>query len=262
MARSTVGKQTGEVFGKPVYRDQIQSGKDDSLVSELHRLFTGPVMQKYQQEHRAEITPTEAELSAAAAYFDARLQKQWKDEEPENRRVLKIVTEKLSGSKLSKDARQGLEIERIVAQRQLADERPKLRQELQTIKEQLSHSKLTKEERQELEIRESLIETSLKPIGRDFAHFVVDNWKFQLHLYKRYCGGRLLWQQAGTEAFDAMRTWLETQERLGNFKITDPKLRTEFYEYWHRSHSPFLIEDKDRIRAEFLEPEWLPRKGK
>ena len=72
-------EQIGEVLGKPVYRDQIQSGKDDSLASELHRLFTEPVMQKYQQEHRAEITPTEADISAAAAYFDARLQKQWKE---------------------------------------------------------------------------------------------------------------------------------------------------------------------------------------
>jgi hypothetical protein len=255
-------EQIGEVLGKPVYRDQIQTGKDVSLADELHRLFTGPVMQKYRQEHMAEITPTQAEISAAAAYFAARLRKEWKQEEPQNRRRLMTITEQLSRPKLTKEERQRLEIERINTQWQLADEHPKLRQELKALEQQLLHSKLTKEERQELEFREALIETNLKPLGSDFAHFIVDNWKFQLHLYKRFGGGRLLWQQAGIEAFDAMRNWLETQERKGNFKITDPKLRNEFYEYWHRSHSPFLIEDKDRIRAEFLEPEWIPRKGK
>lgn len=255
-------EQIGEVLGKPVYRDQIQTSKDVSLADELHRLFSGPVMEKYCQEHKAEITPTKAEISAAVAFFDKRLRDEWKKEEPENRQRLKTVEEQLSQPQLTKEKRQRLKIEKIDIQRQLADEQPKLRLELKAVKERLSHSKLTKEERQQLEMEQALIETNLKPFGQDFAHFILDNWKLQLLLYKQFGGGRLLWQQAGIEAFDAMRNWLETQERTGNFKITDPKLRTEFYHYWHRSHQPFMIEDKARIRAEFLEPEWVPRKGK
>jgi hypothetical protein len=255
-------EQIGEVLGKPVYRDEIRTGKNINLDDELHRLFAAPVMQKYCQQHKAEITPTEAEISAAAAYFDKRDPEERKNEEPAWRRRLKTVKEQLSRHKLTKEERQRLNIERIVAETQLKDEEPKLRRELTSIKEQLTHSKLTKEERQELDSQRIMIETLLQPPGRDLAHFIVDNWKLQLHLYKRFGGGRLLWQQAGTEAFDAMLNWLETHERQGSFKITDPKLRDEFYRYWHRSHRPFMIEDKDRIREEFLEPEWVPRKGK
>jgi hypothetical protein len=254
-------EQIGEVLGQPVYRDEIRTGKDLDRVDELYRLFSAPVMQKYCQEHKTEITPTEAEISVAAAYFAKRSREQRAKDEPENSRRLQEIKEKLSRAKLNKDERQRLEIERIIVQSQLTDERPKLREELKTIKDQRSHAKLTQEERQELELQIALIETQLRPPGRDFAHFIVDNWKLQLHLYKHFGGGRLLWQQAGIEAFDAMRNWLETHERNGSFKITDPKLRTEFYQYWRRSHAPFMIEDGARIQKEFLEPEWAPRKG-
>jgi hypothetical protein len=207
-------EQIGEVLGKPVYRDQISIGKNADLESELYRLFVAPVMEKYCREHRAETTPTEAEIEAATIYFD-----KWHRE-------------------------------------QIREEEPKLRRQLQTIKAQLARPALKQQEREKLEIEAMVIETQLKPPGRHFAHFILDNWKLQRHLYDRFGDGRLLWQQAGTEAFDAMRKWLETQERNGSFKIVDPKLRAEIYEYYNRSHVPFLISDKERIRKEFLEPEW------
>ena len=88
---------------------------------------------------------------------------------------------------------------------------------------------------------------------------MLSNWKFQRHLYQTYGGGSILWQQAGIEAFDATRTWLETLERNGKFKITDPELRSTLYHYWTtQRHGSFLTDDKQRIR-EFLEPEWLER---
>jgi hypothetical protein len=85
---------------------------------------------------------------------------------------------------------------------------------------------------------------------------VLNHWKFQKHLYDSYGGGRILWQQAGQEAFDATRAWLETLEKQGEFTITDPALRKKFYEYWTRDHGAFLTADPVRIRQEFLEPEW------
>jgi hypothetical protein len=135
---------------------------------------------------------------------------------------------------------------------------PELRGQLKAIEEKLAHTGLTKEEKQKLEIERRTLQTQLKPPGRSFAVFMLRNWKFQRHLYDRYGGGRILWQQAGLEAFDAMHQWLEAEEKSGKFKINDPKLRSVFYEYWTTmKHGPFLTDNKERIRREFLEPEWL-----
>lgn len=102
----------------------------------------------------------------------------------------------------------------------------------------------------------------LKPaIDKATARFIISNWKRQHVLYKKYKGGRLLWQQLGIEAFDATRVYFETEEKAGRFKILDPKLRDEFYFYWTKQkHGSFLIDDPERIRTEFLEPEWLAKK--
>jgi hypothetical protein len=41
--------QSGEVFGEPVYRDQIRSN-GQAVRDDLHRLFTSPVLDRYKQE--------------------------------------------------------------------------------------------------------------------------------------------------------------------------------------------------------------------
>jgi hypothetical protein len=208
-------EQIGTVLGKAVYRDEIRTGKDVRLASELHRLFTQPVMEEYRQEHKSEVTPTQAEIDTATAYFDHKHRERIKDKEPA------------------------------------------LRDELKKVTEQLARDDLPTQKRQELEGQMRRIKAVLDPPGQFFAHFILDNWKWQRHLYDKFGGGRILWQQAGIEAFDAMHTWLETEEKKGSFKITDPALRTAFYEYWTTmKHGPFLTADKERIRAEFLEPEW------
>ncbi|MCA9059767.1 MAG: hypothetical protein KDA85_14770, partial [Planctomycetaceae bacterium] len=67
----------------------------------------------------------------------------------------------------------------------------------------------------------------------------------------------------GLEAFDATHKWLKTEEERGWFRITDPKLRAAFYEYWTTmDHGAFLTNDEKRIRKEFLEPAWLPKARK
>jgi hypothetical protein len=212
-------EQIGEVLGKPVYRDEIRTEKGLSLRSELHRLFTAPVMEKYRQAHRDEIEPTDEELKAAVKAFGERRRKR------------------------------------------IEDEAPKLRAELAEVEEQLAREGLAADARKSLEARKQALEGELKLPGRFFADFLLGNWKFQRHLYDRYGGGRVLWQQEGMEAFDAMRTWLEAQEKQGEFKIADPKLRATFYEYWTtQNHGSFLIEDPARIKSEFLEPEWAAKR--
>ena len=118
---------------------------------------------------------------------------------------------------------------------------------------------LTPQEREELERLKKSEEAQIARPQQFFASFLLNNWKLQRHFYARYGGGRVLWQQAGLEAFDAYRKWLESEEQKGSFRITDPKLRTAFYHYWKKSHVPFMIEDEDRIRTEFLQPKWAPR---
>lgn len=136
-----------------------------------------------------------------------------------------------------------------------------MRAELKQVEEQLAQMDLPEVERKKLRLKKLNLESQLHPPGRMFAEYMLTHWKFQRHLYEKFGGGRILWQQAGTEAFDAMRQWLESHEKNGSFKISDPELRKEFYRYWTaQNHGSFLTGDKDRIRAEFLEPKWaLPQ---
>jgi hypothetical protein len=139
----------------------------------------------------------------------------------------------------------------------IKDMAPALRDELKAVEAQLALDDLPEEKQRELKVKKLTLEAQLTPPGRPFAEFMLNNWKFQRHLYDKFGGGRILWQQAGIEAFDAMRTWLETQEKNGEFKISDPALRATFYRYWTtQKHGAFLTSDKDRIREEFLAPEW------
>jgi hypothetical protein len=219
-------EQIGEVLGKPVYRDQIRTGKGVSEPDELHRLFSRPVMQKYQGAHKAEIELTNAELDAATAYFSAK-----------------------HPNLLDEKSRKERE--------QLA---PAIRKRQLEIEAELKREGLSDARRGELEQELAEMQPLLEPFERFFARFMLGNWKFQRHLYDKYGGGRILWQQAGLEAFDAMHEWLKAHEKKGDFKITNPQLRDQFYHYWTRDHGPFVLKDPEAIRAEFLEPEWAPKK--
>lgn len=81
---------------------------------------------------------------------------------------------------------------------------------------------------------------------------LVGHVKLQQRLHAEYGGGRLLFQQAGVEAFDATRTMLERMESEGRFAIADPDVRATAYDYWTRDHGAFIITDPARI-AEALD---------
>lgn len=206
----------------PENREQIGTvqGKpvyrDEIVNGNLLELFTNPIWAKYKQEHREAIEPTEKELESARSYFSQQHR-----------------------SRLEKEGGES-----------------KLREELKAIEDKLSNSKLSEEEANKLELEHSGLRSRLRPIAPGFANFILDNWKLQKHLYENFGGGRILWQQAGQEAFDAMRTWLELQEKNGEFQITDPKIRVQFYQYWNQDHGAFLTSDEKRIREEFLQPPW------
>jgi hypothetical protein len=129
---------------------------------------------------------------------------------------------------------------------------------IKTLKGKLNSGAKSSEERRDIEFEIEILEMELEPPDRHLAMFVLPHRKFQLHLYTNFGGGKLLWQQRGIEAFDAMHNWLLQSEEEGDFKIMDPGLREVFYSYWTTmDHGPFLIEDQTRIENEFLHPEWV-----
>jgi hypothetical protein len=138
----------------------------------------------------------------------------------------------------------------------MQEQEPELLLKLKEIDTQLNQAELNDDERGKLLNVKQLLERQRLPPGESFAVFAMKNWKIQQHLYKKYGGGRLLFQQAGLEAFDANRKWLESLEAAGKFKITDPKLRSTLYEYWTRDQSPWIIDDEKSIQ-EFIEPTFL-----
>lgn len=210
-------EQVGTVLGRPVYRDEIRTESNLPLSGELHRLFSAPVLQKYQQTHQSKFALTRQETETAARYFTR------------NEKIRELYQ----------------------------NSAPRVRKKLEKIKQMLAAPDLKPEDKQKLLKRQAELQMDLEIPGSPFARFALKQWKFQKHLYDQYGGGRILWQQAGLEAFDAMHNWLKAQEKQGKFQITDPELRKAFYEYWTtHNHGAFLTDDPERIRKEFLEPEW------
>lgn len=139
----------------------------------------------------------------------------------------------------------------------MREQEPDLERQLKAIDEKLAVVGLEKAEQEKLSIRKQTIQQMMTPPGEFFATFVVKNLKFQRHLYLKFGGGRILFQQFGLEAFDASRKWLESLEAAGKFTITDAELRSVLYHYYtDQEHGSFLSRDEESIR-EITEPKWL-----
>ena len=135
---------------------------------------------------------------------------------------------------------------------------PLLRARRKKLDELLAAPDVSADEQGKLSAERRQLDARLTPPGRKFARWMVTNWKLQHHIYTTYGRGRVLWQDAGLEAFDAMRVWLESRERAGDFRIDDPALRARLYAYWTSvDHGDALSNDADFIRHEFLDPYWL-----
>jgi hypothetical protein len=265
-------EQIGQVLGKPVYRDELHPKyPSPSEEDELHRLFLDPVVGRYVAAHRAELEPTHAELVAVEAMLERRSKPKPVATTAEICKSLQQVNEELS-KRRSDFSRAYLEESKRDLESMLRGEIPVPQtedsqepldtvaaEELKKVQSRLARKDLPLLERVSLTFEKWAWEQELSHPFRMAAALLYGNWKLQRHFYDHFGGGRVLWQQAGYEAFDAFRRRLESEEQKGDFKITDPKLRQAFYRNWHLSHTPFLIVDPNRIRAEFLEPDWVPR---
>lgn len=78
---------------------------------------------------------------------------------------------------------------------------------------------------------------------REFARLMTAQLKMQRFIHLRHGGGRVLFQQTGTEAYDATRRLLLDLERQGAFAITDPELRQQALGYWLQDPAMGLMPD-------------------
>jgi hypothetical protein len=264
-------EQIGTVVGKPVYRDELHPKyPSPNEEDELHRLFLDPVLEKYVAAHRAELEPTKAELAAVEALLERPRQPKPVATTAEIRKSLQQVNDELS-KKRSEFPRTYLEENKRQLEGMLRGEIPVpvtedsqaspdtvAAEELKDVKSRLARNDLSLLERVSLTFDKWSWEQQLAHPARLFAPFLYGNWKLQRHFYDRFGRGRVLWQQAGLEAFDAYRRWIESEEQKGSFQITDRRLRSSFYHYWKRNDGSFIT-DPGELRRAFLEPEWVPR---
>jgi len=89
------------------------------------------------------------------------------------------------------------------------------------------------------------------------AEWTVPQLKLQRFIYERHGGGRLRFQQIGTEAFDANRQMLLDLERQGAFAINDPALRSQALDYWLEPRGP-LMADPGIDKAFKIEEQFPP----
>jgi hypothetical protein len=88
------------------------------------------------------------------------------------------------------------------------------------LQDEADREQMTPEEREDL-----------KRFERDMARDWVTRWKVNNSLFEK-CGGRVMFQQAGMEPYDAYRQFLTDQEKAGAFKILDEELREEYWAEW------------------------------
>lgn len=88
--------------------------------------------------------------------------------------------------------------------------------------------------------------------SRPRATILARQRKFHRHLYNQFGGGRALETTQGVEAFDAQKKWVEEQERLGAFQISDAGLRETFYQCWSagpRRQGETVVEDLQQSKT-------------
>lgn len=288
----------GKVFGKPIYRSDLEANSKSEFRQKAADLFLDPIWQQYVDEHRAEIEPNPDEL--------IRIAQKLREQQPDSENLEKPLTaEELLAKakediaslesdiiKLKKMTPLELQFEQIelepgdiermeeglAVRKQMTDAellefaRQEYGPELEQLEKFLSQiSELSASEREQQGITDATI-ASMKSeleIARmeqkhpqyRLAHFMYGHWKFEKHLYDNFGGGRVAWQQRGMEAFDAARRFIEMQEQAKNFEVYDAEVRDAVYSYWTHSRPPIMYEKPEEIEAHFLKPDWLVGSG-
>lgn len=95
----------------------------------------------------------------------------------------------------------------------------------------------------------------IRRIEENVAKNLIQTWKVNNSLYGQY-GGRVTLQQTGPEPLDAYLIFLRTHESNGSFKISNPGLKKDFWDYLtDPSKHEFLPPDKTEMIMKT--PWWL-----
>jgi beta-lactamase regulating signal transducer with metallopeptidase domain len=186
---------------------------------QLRQLIWQPLWEEFSKSH--DVTPTEEELAEFIVRNRAVEQKQL-EERTAKKQELKANLAKLK-------------------QRQMTMNLPP--SEYDELEKKIVAAK------SEIEALESL---NLRSVSKDdeqrrhFAEWYVGHWKRQQALYKQY-GGRVVWQQVGYEAYDAIRDFLRENESTGKFAIHDPVLRDRFWEPHVVENPTFQVRNPERV---------------
>ena len=216
-------EKIGEALGEPVYRDQIDERGD--LYAQFYNLFIMPFQKKYLEAHKDELEVKDWEIEYVVRYFVKKYNEDLKKKDSElNQRLANI------------------------------------KKRVKEVEKKLTNKDLPAGDRETLEMEKNFLETMLKPPGKDFAKHLLSSWKYYRLLYDNFGGGRIIWEQEGLVAYDAMLKWLKQHEKQGDFKIADAKLHEEFYSYWKDNENRRFFLDKQQIQSEFLHPPWEPIK--
>jgi hypothetical protein len=96
--------------------------------------------------------------------------------------------------------------------------------------------------------------------SRGLAQLQVQNWKINQSLYKRF-EGRVIFQQAGPEPWDAWRMFLLEEQTKGSFKILKPELEASFWNY-HTNQALHRFYPKEEGARIMRTPFWQQEPGK
>jgi hypothetical protein len=205
----------GEVLGRPVHVDRLPQERG-ARIAKLHELLSRPLFERYYEDNKQRVDPTEPEIGAYNALLGEGQQAQ-----------------------VQRDSKRREEVKRELADPTLAGHRrAELERELSTLDILLDDSEEARERKRKVE--------------RHFADWWIRRWKLNQALYSDFGGGRLLWQQFGTEAWDATRRFYESHEQRGLLKFASAELREDFYDYWSRDQGSFVHNRAD----ELLNPPW------
>lgn len=88
------------------------------------------------------------------------------------------------------------------------------------------------------------------PGMRHGAELFVNRWELQRHLYNKY-GGRVQLDAFGPCAVDGYRKWKEERKRVGDYTITDPKVKARFEAWMFPDESKMRFASPDAIKDAF-----------
>lgn len=87
------------------------------------------------------------------------------------------------------------------------------------------------------------------------AEHMIRMWKIYNRLYDQY-GGRVIFQQAGPEPFDALKRFFEDQQKKGRFEFYDKELEDAFWEYYRNEKIHTFYKDEDEAKRMMNTPWW------